>query len=131
MSLVTFDNLKRFFEGLKTKPLVFSGDISFNGTTKYKNKELATKADILTKTSQLTNDSGYLTKADLANTYLGKSDNAVSATTATKVGTATVGSVSTPVYINAGTPTACTSISVGTITATTALNIPGGKIWIE
>ena len=80
MSLVTFENLKRFFEGLKTKPLVFSGDINFNGATKYKNNELATKTDILTKTSQLTNDSGYLTKADLANTYLGKSDNAVSAT---------------------------------------------------
>ena len=46
MSLVTFDNLKRFLEGLKTKPLVFSGDISFNGTTKYKNNELATKADL-------------------------------------------------------------------------------------
>lgn len=75
--------------------------------------------------------SGYLTKTDAASTYLGKTANAVSATTATKVGITTVGSVSTPVYINAGTPTVCTSISVGTITATTALNIPGGKIWIE
>lgn len=46
MSWVTFDNLKRFFEGLKTKPLVFSGDINFNGTTKYKNNELATKTDL-------------------------------------------------------------------------------------
>lgn len=57
--------------------------------------------------------------------------NASTATTATKIGTTTVGSASTPVYINAGKPTTCTSISVATVTATTTLNIPGGKIWIE
>lgn len=58
-------------------------------------------------------------------------NNVANATTATKVGTTTVGSKAAPVYINAGTPTACTSISMATVTATTTLNIPGGKIWIE
>lgn len=100
MSLVTFDNLKRFFEGLKTKPLVFSGDISFNGTTKYKNKELATKADILTKTSQLTNDSNYITKTVGDNTYLNKS---AIASSANKLNT-NAGSELNPVYFANGVP---------------------------
>ena len=126
MSLVTFDNLKQFFEGLKTKPLVFSGDINFNGTTKYKNNELATKTDL---SNYVVGDdvsailTQYAKKTDL-DTKLGKTDNAASAS---KIGDSTIGSASTPVYIDAGVPAACTSISVGTVTATKTLNIPNGK----
>ena len=64
--------------------------------------------------------SGYLTKTDASNTYLGMYATAVSA-----------GSATNPVYFYNGVPVACTGISVATVTATTTLNIPGGKIWIE
>lgn len=71
--------------------------------------------------------SGYLTKTDASNTYLGKYSAAVSAN---KLNT-NAGSSTTPTYFYNGVPVACTGISVDTVTATTTLNIPGGKIWIE
>lgn len=49
--------------------------------------------------------------------------------TATKL-TTNAGSASSPVYFSDGKPVACTSITSATITATTTLNIPGGKIWV-
>ena len=71
--------------------------------------------------------SGYLTKTDASNTYLGMYATAVSAN---KLSTS-AGSATNPVYFYNGVPVACTGISVATVTATTTLNIPGGKIWIE
>lgn len=71
--------------------------------------------------------SGYLTKTDASNTYLGKTAAAASATKLT----VNAGSATSPIYFTNGVPTACTGISVATVTATTTLNIPGGKIWIE
>lgn len=71
--------------------------------------------------------SGYLTKTDASSTYLGKTAAAVSANKLNS----NAGSATTPTYFTNGVPTACTGISVGTVTATTTLNIPGGKIWIE
>ena len=71
--------------------------------------------------------SGYLTKTNASNTYLGKTAAAASAN---KLNT-NAGSTTQPVYFTNGVPTACTGISVATVTATTTLNIPGGKIWIE
>ena len=71
--------------------------------------------------------SGYLTKTDASNTYLGKYTAAISAN---KLNT-NAGSSTTPTYFYNGVPVACTGISVATVTATTTLNIPGGKIWIE
>lgn len=56
--------------------------------------------------------------------------NGGAATTATKL-TVNAGSSTTPTYFTNGVPTVCTGISVATVTATTTLNIPGGKIWIE
>ena len=56
--------------------------------------------------------------------------NGGAATTATKL-TVNAGSATVPTYFTNGVPTACTGISVATVTATTTLNIPGGKIWIE
>ena len=55
------------------------------------------------------------------------SGNAATATTATKLGSSTVGSSSLPIYLNAGTPTACSttlgvSITGNAATATTATN---------
>jgi hypothetical protein len=71
--------------------------------------------------------SGYLTKTDASNTYLGKTANAAAANKLTS----NAGSTTQPVYFTNGVPTACTGISAATVTATTTLNIPGGKIWIE
>ena len=56
--------------------------------------------------------------------------NGGTATYATKL-TVNAGSSTTPTYFYNGVPVACTGISVATVTATTTLNIPGGKIWIE
>lgn len=68
--------------------------------------------------------SGYLTKTDAASTYLGKTAAAVAANKLT----VNAGSATTPTYFSDGKPVACTGISVATVTATTTLNIPGGKI---
>ena len=71
--------------------------------------------------------SKYMLATDIANNYLGKTANAVAANKLT----VNAGSSTTPTYFTNGVPTACTGISVATVTATTTLNIPGGKIWIE
>ena len=71
--------------------------------------------------------SGYLTKTDASNTYLGKTAAAASANKLT----VNAGSATSPIYFTNGVPTACTGLSAATVTATTTLNIPGGKIWIE
>lgn len=62
--------------------------------------------------------------------YAGSSSAGGAATSANKLNT-NAGSTTQPVYFTNGVPTACTGISVATVTATTTLNIPGGKIWIE
>lgn len=46
MSWITLDNLKRFWKGLRTNPITFTGEIDLQNTTRYKGKEIATKADI-------------------------------------------------------------------------------------
>lgn len=87
----------------------------------------------------------FLTKTSAASTYLGISAKAASAatadsaTTATKLGTANVGGASKPIYLNAGTPTACSSnvgsttvpvyMNAGTITSTgkTMIHTGGGQ----
>lgn len=48
MSWITFDNLKRFWKGIRTNPVTFTGEIDLQNTTRYKGKEIATKADITT-----------------------------------------------------------------------------------
>lgn len=62
--------------------------------------------------------------------YAGSSSAGGAATSANKLNT-NAGSATTPTYFYNGVPVACTGISVDTVTATTTLNIPGGKIWIE
>lgn len=62
--------------------------------------------------------------------YAGSSSVGGAATSANKLNT-NAGSSTTPTYFYNGVPVACTGISVATVTATTTLNIPGGKIWIE
>lgn len=87
----------------------------------------------------------FLTKTSAASTYLGISAKAASATTAdsatvaTKLGTTNVGGASKPIYLNAGTPTACSSnvgsttvpvyMNAGTITSTgkTMIHTGGGQ----
>lgn len=46
MSWITLDNLKRFWKGIRTNPVTFTGEIDFQNTTRYKGNEIATKADI-------------------------------------------------------------------------------------
>jgi hypothetical protein len=45
-------------------------------------------------------------------TSAGSATSATTATTATKLGSSTIGSATLPMYLNAGTPTACTAASV-------------------
>lgn len=46
MSWITFDNLKRFWKGIRTNPVTFTGEIDLQNTTRYKGEEIATKNDI-------------------------------------------------------------------------------------
>ena len=46
MSWITFDNLKRFWKNVRTNPITFTGEVDLQNTTKYKGKEIATKADV-------------------------------------------------------------------------------------
>lgn len=46
MSWITLDNLKRFWKGLRTNPITFTGEIDLQNTTRYKGNEIATKADV-------------------------------------------------------------------------------------
>lgn len=62
--------------------------------------------------------------------YAGSSSVGGAATSANRLNT-NAGSSTTPTYFYNGIPVACTGISVATVTATTTLNIPGGRIWIE
>lgn len=71
--------------------------------------------------------SAYSTKAEADKLYLAINGNAVSANKLNS----NAGSATNPIYFYNGVPVACTGISVATVTATTTLNIPGGKIWIE
>lgn len=52
------------FSGFKWRNLYLSGDIS-DGTNSIKVADIASKSSLPTKTSELTNDSGYLVNADL------------------------------------------------------------------
>jgi hypothetical protein len=55
----------------------------------------------------------YFSGTIYATTFSGAlSGNATTATTATKLGTSTVGSATLPIYLNAGTATACTAASI-------------------
>jgi hypothetical protein len=78
---------------------------------------VAYTSDIPTKVSALTNDSGYITSSASI------TGNAATATTATKLGTATVGSASLPIYLNGGTATAVTASSLFSALANSGNNI--------
>lgn len=65
MSWITFDNLKRFWKNVRTNPITFTGEVDLQNTTRYKGKEIATKAMLPTQNSQLENDSGYLSPTSL------------------------------------------------------------------
>lgn len=62
-----------------------------------------------------TNFNEVIANVELANTNVNKVINGTTpAAVATKVGTTTVGNSSTPIYLNGGTPAACTSLSLNT-----------------
>lgn len=90
-----------------------------------------TLADVVNSVGQpggiaMLNNSGKVAAADIDGTLANDTTgNAATATVAEKVGTTTVGSSTEPVYINAGTPTACgTSLAVDiTGNAATATDI--------
>lgn len=90
-----------------------------------------TLADVVNSVGQpggiaMLNNSGKVAAADIDGTLSNDtSGNAATASVADKVGTSTVGSSTEPVYINAGTPTACggslaVDITGNAATATTA-----------
>lgn len=56
MSWITLDNLKRFWKGLRTNPITFTGEIDLQNTTRYKGNEIATKADVAAGGSNITID---------------------------------------------------------------------------
>lgn len=80
--------------------------------------------------SIVTKNAGDYAAARHSHYYAGSSSVGGAATSANKLNT-NAGSSTTPTYFYNGVPVACTGISVATVTATTTLNIPGGKIWIE
>lgn len=80
--------------------------------------------------SIVTKNAGDYAAAEHTHYYAGSSSVGGAATSANKLNT-NAGSSTIPTYFYNGVPVACTGISVDTVTATTTLNIPGGKIWIE
>ena len=62
------------------------------------------------------NSAGYAVSAGTVTGTVTSATNAAYAASADKLGTATVGGAATPIYLNAGTPTACTSITANTAT---------------
>lgn len=56
MSWITFDNLKRFWKGIRTNPITFTGEVDLQNTTRYKGNEIATKADVEAGGSNITVD---------------------------------------------------------------------------
>ena len=57
MLWITLDNLKRFWRGLRTHPITFTGEIDLQNTTRYKGHEIATKDDIAANDNKITVDS--------------------------------------------------------------------------
>lgn len=53
-------------------------------------------------------------RGTLTGTLTGSATSAGTATTATKLGSSTVGSTSTPIYLNAGSPSQCTDLAITT-----------------
>lgn len=72
MLWITLDNLKRFWKSMRTHPITFTGEIDFQNTTRYKGNEIATKAMLPTRTSQLANDSNYIKYTDVKTLEVGK-----------------------------------------------------------
>lgn len=56
MSWITFDNLKRFWKNVRINPITFTGEVDLQNTTRYKGKEIATKADVEAGGSNITVD---------------------------------------------------------------------------
>lgn len=98
---------------------------AFNGTTS--NLAYCAKGAF---GSIVTKNAGDYAAAGHTHYYAGSSSVGGAATSANKLNS-NAGSSTTPTYFYNGVPVACTGISVATVTATTTLNIPGGKIWIE
>lgn len=68
MSWITLDNLKRFWKGLRTNPITFTGEIDLQNTTRYKGNEIATKADVEAGEPDLT---AYMKKTADSNLIMG------------------------------------------------------------
>lgn len=88
-------------------------------------------------------DSTYgtiISVTDSSATFRGNANTATTATTASKLGSSTVGASNKPIYLNAGTATTCSStvgsatvpvyMNAGTITQCTASSVFSGLSWI-
>jgi hypothetical protein len=110
MSWITFDNLKRFWKGIRTNPVTFTGEIDLQNTTRYKGKEIATKADITDNSITV--------------------DNALSGTSTNPVQNKVINSKFN-MYAPKASPAFTGVVTATDVKVSTSLTIPGGKVWIK
>lgn len=161
MSWITFDNLKRFWKGIRTNPVTFTGEIDLQNTTRYKGNEIATKADVEAGGSNITVDdalSDTSTNPVQNKVINSKFDTCIDYTkpydTSTEdrmidgwfpivdsYGGISKGHIKTlynifiyrldTKYAAKESPTFTGTVTAPNVTVSTSLTIPGGKIWIK
>lgn len=114
MSWITFDNLKRFWKNVRTNPITFTGEVDLQNTTKYKGKEIATKADItdnsITVDNALSNTSTNPVQNKVINSKFRQFDS---------------------MYAPKASPAFTGVVTATDVKVSTSLTIPGGKVWIQ
>lgn len=104
--------------GTRNYEIQFSTGSNYLGSNIYYTPEgNNTYVTCYTKLEQATSGSTYITSCSQLNSYGNNSYHSTSsdtATTANKLGSSTIGSATVPIYLNAGSPKACSSTSAAT-----------------
>ncbi len=104
--------------GTRNYEIQFStGSNHLDSNIYYTLEEDNTYVTCYTKLEQATSGSTYITSCSQLNSYGNNSYHSTSsdtATTANKLGSSTIGSATVPIYLNAGSPKACSSTSAAT-----------------
>lgn len=104
--------------GTRNYEIQFSTGSNYLGSNIYYTLEgNNTYVTCYTKLEQATSGSTYITSCSQLNSYGNNSYHSTSsdtATTANKLGSSTIGSATVPIYLNAGSPKACSSTSAAT-----------------
>lgn len=104
--------------GTRNYEIQFStGSNHLDSNIYYTLEENNTYVTCYTKLEQATSGSTYITSCSQLNSYGNNSYHSTSsdtATTANKLGSSTIGSATVPIYLNAGSPKACSSTSAAT-----------------